>query len=61
MLTFRDESGNAFALPLAGDVLRQWLQILYRAERAADWQLPHWPSWLSGESDPFADAMLALH
>lgn len=60
VLTFRDQSGGAFTLPLASEVLRQWLQILYRAERKADWQLV-WPAWLTGESDPFADLIAAIH
>jgi len=47
-LTFRGETGGAFRLPMANQVLRQWLQILYRADCAAEWRLPQWPAWITG-------------
>ncbi|MCE3262030.1 MAG: hypothetical protein K0R43_1109 [Pseudoduganella sp.] len=58
LLTFRD-SDKAFSLPLASDVLRQWLHILYKADQAAHWQLPQWPNWLTGAAS--ADPASALH
>jgi len=48
LLTLRDQSGRAFALPLSKDALRQWLHILYQTDRKAGWQLPQWPDWLTG-------------
>jgi hypothetical protein len=61
VLTFRDEAGGAFSLPLSSDALRQWLQILYRADHMADWQLPQWPAWLSGESSSVPESIVAMH
>lgn len=50
LLTFRDGGEKAFGLPLTSDNLRQWLHILYKADQAANWQLPQWPAWLTGET-----------
>lgn len=61
ILTFHNESDTSFSLPLASEVLRQWLQILYRADVQADWRLPQWPAWLTGESDTAPAATLAMH
>ncbi|XLZ69844.1 hypothetical protein ABT364_25470 [Massilia sp. SR12] len=60
LLTFRDGGEKSFSLPLASDNLRQWLHILYQADRAANWQLPQWPAWLTGETGS-AGAALSLH
>lgn len=61
MLAFRDEAGNSARLPLTDQALRQWLQILYRADRIADWQLPQWPAWVAGEVNTDFDVAFALH
>jgi len=61
VLTFRDEAEGAFSLPLASEALRQWLQILYRADQQAGWQLPQWPAWLTGDSDFVLEPLGAVH
>ena len=61
MLTIRDEIGGAFNLPLSSQALRQWLHILYRADRQADWNLPQWPAWLTGENELALEPTVALH
>ena len=60
LLTFRDAE-EAFRLPLGGDALRQWMHILYQADRKGGWQLPHWPSWLSGGGALEVDLSAAWH
>lgn len=60
LLTFRDGVEKSFSLPLASDNLRQWLHILYQADRAANWQLPQWPAWLTGDTG-HAGSAVALH
>ncbi|WP_374583584.1 hypothetical protein [Pseudoduganella sp.] len=62
LLTFRDGGEKSFSLPLASENLRQWLHILYQADRAANWQLPQWPAWLTGETGAAgAGSSLSLH
>lgn len=48
-MVFRNAAGVSCCLPFSDENLRQWMQILYRAERAAQWQLTQWPVWLTGE------------
>lgn len=60
-LTFRNCDSLAATLVLDGTVLRQWLHLLFRAERAADWQLPNWPSWLSEHGMTPTESGAAIH
>lgn len=50
LLVFRNAAGAACQLPFTDENLRRWMQILYHAERNANWQLPQWPAWLTGEN-----------
>lgn len=61
LLTFRDAGDASFRMPLGGDALRQWLHILYHADRKANWQLPNWPAWLTGENAIEFDLNAAWH
>ncbi|MGM0632796.1 MAG: hypothetical protein ACQETO_06425 [Pseudomonadota bacterium] len=48
-LLFRDQPkdpGHTVALPLQPVQLRQWLNILRAAYRAAEWPVTVWPEWL---------------
>lgn len=62
ILVFRDDSGTMATLALEDIQLRQWLQMLYKcAERQAGWQLPQWPTWLTGTNLTKAPQGLAVH
>lgn len=61
LLTLRDEVDHAYRLPLGGDGLRQWLHILYVADGKGEWQLPHWPAWLTGEGVVESGLFETLH
>ncbi len=59
-MTFRGAGEAPAALTLGITPLRQWLGILYRGYRAADWPLNAWPIWVlaaAPESRP-ADIVL---
>lgn len=60
-LTFRARDGQEVLLPLKGEVLRQWLAIVYYAYSAADWPSEFWPAWLVESTQPKAPAGLTLH
>lgn len=50
-LTFR--AGEAgIRLPMDATLLRQWLAILYEADRQAEWALPQWPGWVRDGTEP---------
>lgn len=52
MLTFRWGTERQARLRLDGTQLRQWLIILYRQYRRADWPKTVWPNWIAlGEEE----------
>lgn len=62
ILVFRDDSDTMATLALEDVQLRQWLQMLYKcAERQGGWQLPQWPTWLSGTNLSKVPQGLAVH
>ena len=44
------EDGKSAQLLMSLQELRQWLGILYRQFRRADWPLDAWPEWFTGKS-----------
>lgn len=47
VLTFFSADGKQAQIPMADQVLRQWLGIVYDKYRAAQWPLNLWPQWFS--------------
>ncbi len=60
-LTFRARDGREVLLSLMGEMLRQWLAIVYYAYGAAKWPGDFWPTWLVESTQPTAPAGLTVH
>lgn len=57
-LALRGGPGDSAMLHMDAKLLRQWLGILYEADRKAEWGLA-WPAWLrDGAAPPDAGTML---
>ena len=46
ILVFRETEQNQAMLTLSFEQLRQWLSILARVWRRADWPMEIWPEWI---------------
>ncbi|HWQ27129.1 MAG TPA: hypothetical protein VN367_10180 [Chlorobaculum sp.] len=45
-MRFPLQDGEVAAMPFSQSELRQWLSILYRTFRLAEWSTDSWPAWL---------------
>jgi hypothetical protein len=60
-VTFESSDGQAASLFLAPVAVHQWLAIVYRAYRSAQWPMDIWPAWLTENLEPAPLLPRALH
>jgi hypothetical protein len=60
-VTFESPDGQAASLLLSPVAVHQWLAIVYRAYRSAEWPLDIWPAWLTENLERAPPLARVLH
>lgn len=60
-ITFESADGQAASMLLTPAAVHQWLAIIYRAYRSAQWPLDIWPAWVTENLEPVPAQPQALH
>ena len=58
---FKSPSGNSVELELSKETARQWLNIIFKVWKAAEWTLAPWPKWIKQSEKIEPIAGLPIH